>query len=226
MAHEDGALDMRIARTQFQLVVAIGRHPCTAALDAGPLCIAPVHRTALLMGQLGAKATEIQRSRTGSNDSQSGARTAYDAMFVNVSAEVELRLVSELCQIPPDTPVKQRDLRGHSDAHRCCEKSLMEGALVRVGVLALLIGQLACEGDGQSQVVYRFERFAEWRSTAYYAMFVNVSAEVELRLVSELCHMTPETPVKHGDLRGRSDAHRCCGKSLMESALVRVGVRY
>jgi hypothetical protein len=42
--------------------------------------------------------------------------------------------VSELCQIPLETPVKQRDLRGHSDAHRCCGKSLMGSALVRVGV--------------------------------------------------------------------------------------------
>ena len=43
--------------------------------------------------------------------------------------------------------------------------------------------------------------------------------------VSELCHMPPETPGKHRDLRGHSDAHRCCGKSLIGSALVRVDVR-
>jgi hypothetical protein len=42
--------------------------------------------------------------------------------------------VSELCQMPPEIPVKQRDLRGHSDAHRCSGKSLMESALVRFGV--------------------------------------------------------------------------------------------
>ncbi len=30
-----------------------------------------------------------------------------------------LGVVSELCQIPPEIPVKQRDLRKHSDAHRC-----------------------------------------------------------------------------------------------------------
>jgi len=35
---------------------------------------------------------------------------------------------------PPDTPGKHRDWRRHSDAHRCCGKSLMEGALMRVGV--------------------------------------------------------------------------------------------
>ena len=43
--------------------------------------------------------------------------------------------------------------------------------------------------------------------------------------MSELCHMPPETPGKHRDLRGYSDAHSCCGKSLRESALVRFGVR-
>jgi hypothetical protein len=44
--------------------------------------------------------------------------------------------------------------------------------------------------------------------------------------VSELCQIPPETRVKHSDLRRHSEAHRCCGKSLMESALVRVGVRF
>ena len=48
-----------------------------------------------------------------------------------------------------------------------------------------------------------------------------VLSEFCVRTVSD----TPENPVKHRDLRGHSDAHRCCGKSLMESALVRVGVR-
>jgi hypothetical protein len=42
-----------------------------------------------------------------------------------------------LCQncvrYPPETPVEHRDLRGHSDAHRCCGKSLMWGALVHLG---------------------------------------------------------------------------------------------
>jgi len=42
---------------------------------------------------------------------------------------------------------------------------------------------------------------------------------------ASLAHI-PESPVKHRDLRGHSDAHRCCRKPLMESALVRVGVRY
>jgi len=51
-----------------------------------------------------------------------------------VSSEVDKKTVSELCQIPPETPVKHRDLRGHSDAHRCCGKSLIGSALVRFGV--------------------------------------------------------------------------------------------
>ena len=42
--------------------------------------------------------------------------------------------MSELCQIPHETPDKQHDLRGHSDAQCCCGKVLMERALVSVGV--------------------------------------------------------------------------------------------
>ena len=45
-------------------------------------------------------------------------------------------------------------------------------------------------------------------------------------LVSELCQIPSETPVKHCDLRGYSDAHRCCGKSLMKCEFVRVSVPY
>ena len=56
-------------------------------------------------------------------------------MFVYVCPlEVGIRIVSELCQMPPQTPVKHRDLRGHSDAHRCCVKSLIGSALVGFGV--------------------------------------------------------------------------------------------
>jgi hypothetical protein len=42
-----------------------------------------------------------------------------------------------------------------------------------------------------------------------------VSAEVGIRIVSELCHIPPETLGKHRLLRGHADAHRCCGKSLI-----------
>jgi hypothetical protein len=68
------------------------------------------------------------------------------------------------------------------------------------------------------------ERFEKWRVRVRVRQCV--WAEVGARIVSELCHMPPETLGKHRDLRGHFDAHRCCGKSLMESALVRVGVRY
>jgi hypothetical protein len=37
----------------------------------------------------------------------------------HVSAEMAARTVSELCQMPPETPDKHRELRGHGDAHRC-----------------------------------------------------------------------------------------------------------
>jgi hypothetical protein len=43
---------------------------------------------------------------------------------------------------------------------------------------------------------------------------------VKIRLVSELCHIPPQTPGEHRDLRGHSNAHRCVGKSLIGSALV------
>jgi hypothetical protein len=47
----------------------------------------------------------------------------------HASAEVTIRIVSGLCQVPAETPAKHRHLQGHSDAHRCCGKSLMESAL-------------------------------------------------------------------------------------------------
>ena len=43
--------------------------------------------------------------------------------------------------------------------------------------------------------------------------------------VSELCHMPPETTVKHRRLRGHVDAYRCCVKWLIGSALVGLDVR-
>jgi hypothetical protein len=46
------------------------------------------------------------------------------------------------------------------------------------------------------------------------------AGEVSVGSVSELCQVVPETPVKHRDLQGHSDAHHCCGTSLMRSALL------
>ena len=51
-------------------------------------------------------------------------------------------------------------------------------------------------------------------------------AQVAELAVPELCQIPPETPVKYRNLGGYADAHRCCGKLLMESALVRVDARY
>ena len=51
------------------------------------------------------------------------------------------------------------------------------------------------------------------------------AGEVTPGSVSELCQIPHETPVKHCHLRERSDTYRCCGKSLMEPALMPVGVR-
>jgi hypothetical protein len=52
-----------------------------------------------------------------------------------------------------------------------------------------------------------------------------VSREVELVFVSELCHTPPETLGQHRHLREHAEADRCCGKSLIGSALVCFGVR-
>jgi len=58
------------------------------------------------------------------------------------------------------------------------------------------------------------------------AVFVKGKAgEVEIRFVSELCHIPPETLGQHRHLRGHAEADRCCGKSLIGSALVGFGVR-
>ena len=43
--------------------------------------------------------------------------------------------------------------------------------------------------------------------------------------VSELCHIPPETLGQHCHLREHSEAHCCCGKSLIGSALVCFGMR-
>jgi hypothetical protein len=58
------------------------------------------------------------------------------------------------------------------------------------------------------------------------AMWVDVCAlEVEIRLVSELCQIRPEVLIEHRRLRGPLRCTSCCGKSLMESALVGCDVR-
>ena len=51
------------------------------------------------------------------------------------------------------------------------------------------------------------------------------SEEVGIAFVSELCHIPPQTLGQHRHLRGHAEADRCCGKSLIRSALVRFGVR-
>ena len=49
--------------------------------------------------------------------------------------------------------------------------------------------------------------------------------EVMIRFVSELCHIPLQTRDKHRHLQGHTEADRCFGKSLRESALVCFGVR-
>ena len=57
------------------------------------------------------------------------ARTSL-TVHTELYAVIAIGFVSELCQIPPETPVTHRDLRAHVDAHRCYVKSLIRSALV------------------------------------------------------------------------------------------------
>src|SRR5206468_2583318 len=52
-----------------------------------------------------------------------------------------------------------------------------------------------------------------------------LSPQLTTRIVSELCHIPPETWGQHQHLRGHVHEHRCCGKSLIGSALVGFRVR-
>jgi len=65
--------------------------------------------------------------------------------------------------------------------------------------------------------------FSRWMCAATRRCSI---AQVAFPFVSELCHISPETPGQHRHLRGHADAHRCCGKSLIASALVGFGVRH
>jgi hypothetical protein len=71
-------------------------------------------------------------------------------------------------------------------------------------------------GEGPSCCLLRSTRTNDHR---------DAPVQVELRTVSELSHIPPETAGKHRHLRGNADAHRCCGKSLIGTALVGFGVR-
>src|SRR6476646_1559347 len=51
------------------------------------------------------------------------------------------------------------------------------------------------------------------------------SLKQEAALCQNCVTYPPETPGKHRDLRGSAEAHRCCGKLLIGSALVGFGVR-
>jgi hypothetical protein len=51
------------------------------------------------------------------------------------------------------------------------------------------------------------------------------SAQLGARIVSELCHISPESHGKHRHLWGHVNAHRCWVKSLIPSVLVGPGVR-
>ena len=62
-----------------------------------------------------------------------------------------------------------------------------------------------------------------------HALFVGTHPYLLLKvivgIVSELCHMPPETLGEHRELRGSVNTHGCRGKSLIGSALVGFGVR-
>ena len=61
---------------------------------------------------------------------------------------------------------------------------------------------------------------------SYEAMFVDVCRCKSAAVLCQNCvTYPPDTPGQHRHLRGHAEADRCCGKSLIGSALVRFGVR-
>src|SRR5439155_10058365 len=82
----------------------------------------------------------IAKTRQGSRRRQRLTRSvqAYASGVIRAPPyahrEVTISFVSELFHMPPETPAKHRHLRGHAEAHRCWEKSLIGSALVGFGV--------------------------------------------------------------------------------------------
>jgi hypothetical protein len=71
------------------------------------------------------------RDEHAPRDSRGAMTSEHIAEYESTCREVEFGFVSELCQIPLETPVKHRRLRGDIDAYQCCGKLLIGSALVR-----------------------------------------------------------------------------------------------
>src|SRR4051812_47821064 len=74
------------------------------------------------------------RDEHAPRDSRGAMTSEHIAEYQSTCREVEFGFVSELCQIPLETLVKHRRLRGDIAAYQCCGKSLIGSALVGFGV--------------------------------------------------------------------------------------------
>jgi hypothetical protein len=106
------------------------RRPTSEAPGCSPEC--PTQRCGQTDGDLIVHDTVLQFvhcncsamhcSRQGSPDCANTLARSAPATCIDVSAEVVIRVVSELCHIPPETLGKHRHLRGHVGPHRCCRR--------------------------------------------------------------------------------------------------------
>src|SRR3954468_2325510 len=74
------------------------------------------------------------RDEHAPRDGRGAMTSEHIAEYQSTCREVEFGFVSELCQIPLETLVKHRRLRGDIAAYQCCGKSLIGSALVGFGV--------------------------------------------------------------------------------------------
>jgi hypothetical protein len=71
----------------------------------------------------------------------------------------------------------------------------------------------------------RNQRPTAYRSARPCVMRTHASMQMQIRIVSELCHIRPSNPDEERHLRRHTGAHRCCAKSLIKTALVGFRVR-
>ena len=71
----------------------------------------------------------------------------------------------------------------------------------------------------------RNQRPPAYRSARPCVMRTHASMQMQIRILSELCHIRPSNPDEERHLRRHTGAHRCCAKSLIKTALVGFRVR-
>jgi hypothetical protein len=88
-------------------------------------------------------------------------------------------LVSELCQIPRETPVKHRDLRGHSDAHRL--RKVVDGS----GVGAFQCESVRTAGIDFQGVLLQPSAFGRVNTSETFVAGATVAAQLKSGLGTE-----------------------------------------